>query len=73
MSHYTQSDLASVKAAVLALATGERAVTVTLSGTRIEYGQAELKDLRSLQAEIQRDLQASTSTRVYAIKTSKGL
>jgi len=63
---YTQDDLAQVKAAIMALATGQRAITVTYAGPpqrSVTYGIAELADLRALQAEIQRDVNASPTFR----------
>lgn len=73
MTIYTQADLTEVKNAVMALAKGERAVTVTISGTRIEYGQADLAQLKNLLSEIQSDIQAGQGGRTILISTSKGL
>ena len=70
---YNQSDATSVKSAILALATGERVVTVSNGGKRIEYGQADLPQLRTLYAEIERDLKSNAGGRTILIKTSKGL
>ncbi len=71
---YTQSDLDSVKAAILALATGERVVRVTIGDKMIEYGQAQLNHLRTLRAEIATELQAASGNpRVIVLQTSKGL
>lgn len=59
---YTQADLTSVTAAIVALATGTRTVTVTYAGppTRtVTYGAANLAELRALQAEIQREVNSS--------------
>ena len=71
---WTQTDLESVNEAILALATGERAARVTLGDKTIEYGQAQLTDLRALRAEIKADLDAqSGKSRVFYMQTSKGL
>ena len=56
---YSQTDLESVEAAILALAKGERIVTVSVAGNRVEYGQADLPQLRALRAEIRNDLTAN--------------
>ena len=63
---YTQDDLTQVTAAIVALATGSRVVTVTYAGPpqrSVTYGFANLTDLRALQAEIQRDLQGTPTYR----------
>ena len=71
---YSETDLESVKTAILALATGERVVKVSLGDKLIEYGQAQLKDLRALRAEIEADLETqSGKSRVFLTQTSKGL
>ena len=71
---YTENDLESIKTAILALATGERVVKVSLGEKLIEYGAAQLKDLRALRAEIESDLETqSGKSRVFLTQTSKGL
>jgi len=54
---WTTADRDALKAAVIALATGKRAVTVSFSSgggasRSTEYGQADLPQLRSLLAEV---------------------
>jgi len=71
---YTEADLENIKAAILALATGERVVKVALGDKQIEYGQAQLKDLRALRAEIEANLEFQAGkSRVFLTQTSKGL
>ncbi|VVS95346.1 gpW family head-tail joining protein [Desulfoluna spongiiphila] len=72
---YTQDDLSAVQAAVIALATGKRAVRVVLtSGKTIEYDTAGLDDLKTLRAEIQAELNAAAGKRrFFRTVTSKGL
>jgi len=72
---YTTADQVSVKAAILALATGTRAVRVNLSnGASIQYGEADLAQLRTLLSEIRAEVQASSGRkRHYLMQTSKGL
>jgi len=70
---YTQADLTSIETAILKLSSGERAVSVSISGKRIEYGQADLSQLRSLRAEIQRELSSGAGGRTILMKTGKGL
>lgn len=50
---YTTEDLATVREAILALATGERVVSVTIRGRTTQYSQVSLPDLRALAAEIE--------------------
>jgi len=71
---YTEADLESVKAAKMALATGERIARVTLGDKTIEYSPTQLKDLGTLEAEIKANLETlSGKSRVYVTQTSKGL
>jgi len=44
----TEADIESIKTAILALATGERVVKVSLGDKLIEYGAAQLTNLREL-------------------------
>lgn len=63
---YTQSDLTQVTAAIMALATGSRPITVTYAGPpqrSVTYGVANLGELRALQAEIQREVNGSPTFR----------
>ncbi|MHC1742927.1 MAG: gpW family head-tail joining protein [Syntrophobacteraceae bacterium] len=71
---YTQSDLDSVKAAIIALATGQRIVTVTIDGMTVQKALADLNDLRALRVEMERSLRASAGRpSFYLTWTSKGL
>jgi hypothetical protein len=71
---YTQSDLESVEAAIVALASGQRVVAVTIDGVTVQYGQADLDKLRALRLEIQRELRFSAGRpSFYLTRTSKGL
>jgi hypothetical protein len=61
-SMYTQADLTAVKAAIIALATGQRVARVVYAGPpqrEVDYVATDLPQLRSLQTEIQRDLQGT--------------
>jgi len=73
-SDYTAADLASVKAAILALGTGTRKVKATIAGNTMEYGQVSLPALRELRQEIQAELNeaADTSNDYCYITTDKG-
>lgn len=56
---WTQTDADAVKAAVVALATGTRVFSVSYAGPpsrTVQYGVAELPELRKLLAEILRSL-----------------
>ena len=71
---YTQSDLDSVKAAIVALATGQRIVTVTIDGMTVQKALADLNDLRALRVGMERSLRASAGRpSFYLPRTSKGL
>lgn len=69
---YTSANLASVEAAILALATGERVVSVSLEGKSIDYGHADIAKLEALRSRIISELNSS-STNCIVITTSKGL
>lgn len=66
---YTSDDLVAVTNAIRALMAGTRVVTVlySASGTTaarsVTYGAANLNDLRSLQAEIQREVNGTPTYR----------
>lgn len=71
---YTQSDLENVQAAIVALATGQRVVSVTIDGVAVHYGQADLDMLRALSVEMERSLRSSSGRpSFYLTRTSKGL
>lgn len=69
---WTLADRDQVKAAVLALAGGARAVTVSYANTgrSITYHQTDLKQLRDLLAEINREVNGAPTSRLAAF--SKG-
>ena len=62
---FTSSDLASIEAAIVALATGERAVRVTLNAKTTEYAEADLDKLLKLRAVIAAAI-GTTIPRAYA-------
>ena len=73
---YTQADLTNIQNAIVALAKGERVVSVSTSnGKSITYGQSQLKDLQALRDSIRTELDNSSSTtrRFVLIQTDKGL
>jgi len=70
---YTTSDLASVKAAIVALASGDRVALVTVGDKTIRYDSAKLNDLRALRGEIQEEIARAANTPRYRLTmTSKG-
>ena len=71
---YSSSDLTNVENAIIALATGTRAVRVTINNKTVEYGQTDIESLRTLRAEIQRDVanNAGTARGYRYIQTGKG-
>lgn len=59
---YTQTDADEIRAAILKLARGEQAVSVRFEGPparQIDYKVAQLEELRSLLASIERSLSDS--------------
>jgi len=72
---YTQADLTKIESAIVALAAGERTVRVTTAGGKsIEYGQADLPQLRALRDSVKKELETtSTTTRYIRTSTGKGL
>jgi len=69
---YTSANLASVQAAILALATGTRAVSVSLGDKTIEYSKVDLSKLEALRQIIYSELN-SNANRCCLIRTEKGL
>lgn len=70
---WTQTDADAVRAAIVALASGTRAVTVSYAGPparSVTYGTAQLDELRSLLSEMDRAVSASPKFRRIAF--SKG-
>ena len=73
---YTLTDLSNIEAAILALAKGERKVTLTMGDKSISYDKAALPELRTLRAEIAAELSMATATRkryFVITQTDKGL
>lgn len=63
---WTQADADQVRAAILALATGTRVVTVQYAGPparSVTYGIAELPELRKLLGEMERSAGGATKFR----------
>ena len=53
---YTSTDLANIEAAILALATGTRIVSVSYGDKQITYSQSDLPQLKILKSDIQASL-----------------
>lgn len=74
---WTQAEVDQIRAAVLALATGAREVSVTYAGPpsrSVQYEPVDLPNLRSLLAEMQADvLRASGGASYRLAATRKGL
>jgi hypothetical protein len=70
---WTTDEVAQVRAAVLALATGARTVTVNYAGPparSITYATAELDELRKLLSQMERSTNSAPRSRL--VKFSKG-
>jgi hypothetical protein len=71
---YTQADLDNVTAAIVALARGERVVSVTAGSRTVQYAQADMDRLRALQAEMKAEIGATAGRQRFVLtSTSKGL
>lgn len=73
MASWTQEEYEQVAAAVVALATGTRVVTISYAGPparSVQYGQANLADLRALLAEMRQSL--AGAIRFRRVEFSKG-
>lgn len=71
---WTQEEIAQVRAAVLALATGTRAVSVSYAGPparSVSYGTVDLPNLRAMLADMERSAGSNPTYRLAA--TRKGL
>lgn len=72
---WTQQDYDAVKAAIIALASGESVQSVTFAGPpqrTVVYQQMDLDKLRSLFAEIARDLGAGGAQTYRRVRFQKG-
>ena len=68
---YTQTDIANVKKAIMDLVNGKKIVRVSVMGQVVEYGTAQLKELRDLLSEM--ELSSATKRRFILTSTTKGL
>lgn len=50
MATWTDDEIASIKAAILSLAQGERVASVTFNGRTVQYAAAQLPELQDLLA-----------------------
>lgn len=62
---FSASDLSSIESAIISLATGEKAVRVTMGDKTIWYSDQDLSKLQSLRALIQAEI-GTTVPRAYA-------
>ncbi|MFI8748856.1 gpW family head-tail joining protein [Vreelandella lionensis] len=73
---YTADNLAQVRQAILDLASGQRVTRITHNGRTVDYGQADIDKLRSLERHIAADVSAQNRqrrSRTRQVITSKGL
>ncbi len=71
---YSQTDLDNVQTALVLLATGKRAVRVTVGGKTLEFANPDISKLRQLLSEIKADVAAAAGgSQYYLTSTSKGL
>jgi hypothetical protein len=72
---WTQADADQVRAAIVALATGTRVVTVSYAGPparSVQYADTDLPQLRSLLAEMERTATSAPRFRRVAFKKGFG-
>ena len=67
---FTSTDLAAVEAAMVAIASGERAIEVTIAGKMIKYQAADLNKLQKLRNLITADVNGTASGSGFLQKTS---
>ena len=53
---FTSTDLSNVESAIINLATGQKAVQVSIGDKYLRYTETQLSDLRALRSTIQREL-----------------
>lgn len=74
---WSEADLTAVQTAIMALVNGQAVVSASFSGQTIAYTRADLDKLRSLRAEMLREVDDADSTRsrikLTANRTGKGL
>lgn len=72
---YTPEQLAEVRQAIIALSTGQRVVSITKDGRKVDFAQANLGDLRELERTMASNLAALTRrrSRTRLVMTGKGL
>lgn len=71
---YTSTDLAALDVAIGKLVAGDRVVRFSKGDQMVEYGQADLAELRALRSEMVAEInQTANQKRHYRIATSKGL
>lgn len=71
---YTETDLANVRAAKIALATGTRKVSLSMGDKSIAYAQSDMKSLELLEQTILAEVQTTIARpRFFLASTEKGL
>lgn len=69
---FTESDLATVEAAIVSLATGSRPVSVMIGGKQISYARDELMDLIKLRDTIKSELALAAGAAVLRTYAKNG-
>jgi hypothetical protein len=71
---FSEADKTAVEGALRNLALGQRVVRMTVAGKTMEFGEAQMSDLRDLLSQINGDLAAAEPAPSYVLtRTSKGL
>lgn len=73
---YTADNLAQVRQAIMDLASGQRVTRITHNGRTVDYDQADIDKLRSLERQIATEVKAQSQqrrTRTRQVITSRGL
>jgi hypothetical protein len=71
---FTQADLTSIEAAMIALAAGSRVVSVTLGDHTTQFGAAQMDELIKLRDAIKSDVNTAAGRPAFILtQSSKGL
>lgn len=70
-SAYTQTDIDSVRGAIVKLAAGTRAVSVQYQGRTVQYQAAQLGELRALLAEMMAEQARAAGAQTYRLAATR--
>ena len=62
---WTTTDLTNIETAITNLATGARAVTITVDGMTVRYANTDLPQLKALRSQIRRELDSDEGQSMF--------